>query len=229
MTQSEELRRLVDTIGPENIWRPICDGEGNLLVPGAGHRDESLPRNPPEHIDFSGKTVVDLGCNVGSFVCRAVQLGAARAAGVDIDSNLVRCAEILAKQEEVDNVEFRVGDFSSPPEEKYDVAMMFDIIGNATIGEGRMHAFLEIMEEWASNELLISLKPVCRAEKHFGRSAHEFRKIFPTDHMEGGDFYPVREAVDFLADRGWTLKSELPDGYEECGMKMLLHFVRDED
>ncbi|WP_147822354.1 class I SAM-dependent methyltransferase [Salidesulfovibrio onnuriiensis] len=226
MTRSEELRQLVEAIGVENIWRPICDDEGNMLVSGAGHEDESLPEAPPSHIDFQGKTVVDLGCNVGTFVCRAARLGARRASGVDIDSNLVRCAEILADQEGVDNVDFMVCDFNSPPEEKYDVAMMFDIIGNTTIGNGHMHRFMEIMEKWAGRELIISLKPVCRSNKHFGKSPEEFCELFPTCNMEGERFYPVREAVDFLGARGWELRTELPEDYERCGMKMLLHFVR---
>ncbi len=226
MTRSEELRRLVEAIGPGNIWRPICDDDGNMLVEGAGHDAESLPEAPPEHIDFSGKSVVDLGCNVGTFVCRAARLGARKAAGIDIDSNLVRCAEILAVQEGVDNVEFMVCDFNSPPEEKFDVAMMFDIIGNTTIGNGQMHTFIKIMENWAAKELIISLKPVCKARKHFHKTPQEFCELFPTENMDGECFYPVREAVDFLGGRGWELKTDLPEGYETCGMKMLLHFVR---
>jgi SAM-dependent methyltransferase len=223
---NEELRSLVREIGESEIWRPVRDSEGNLLAGGAGHRDESLPQSPPAHIDLRGKTVVDLGCNVGTFVRRAVRLGARRAAGVDIDSRLVRCAQIMAELDSVDNVEFMVCDFTSPPAEKFDVAMMFDIIGNTTIGSGKMHYFMDIMEDWASKELIISLKPLCRTPKHFRKTPQEFAEIFSTCHLEGECFYPVREAVDYLGGRGWRLLTDLPEGYERCGMKTLLHFVR---
>ncbi len=226
LTLSEELRTLVQEIGESEIWRPVLDGNGNLLAGGAGHRDESLPEHPPADIDFHGKTVVDLGCNVGTFVRRAAHLGASRATGVDIDSRLVRCAQIMTEQDGVDNADFMVCDFANPPARKYDVAMMFDIIGNTTIGRGDMHHFINLMEGWASNELVISLKPMCRTSRHFNKTPQEFADIFPTCHLEGERFYPVREAVDYLGGRGWRLLSELPDGYETCGMKMLLHFGR---
>lgn len=226
MALNEELRSLVREIGESEIWRPVRDFEGNLLAGGAGHCDESLPETPPAHIDLRGKTVVDLGCNVGTFVRRAVRLGARRATGVDIDPRLVRCAQIMAEQDSVDNVDFMVCDFTNPPEDKFDVAMMFDIIGNTTIGRGEMHYFMDIMEKWASNELLISLKPLCRTSKHFQKTPQEFAEVFPSCHLEGECFYPVREAMDYLGGRGWRLLTEFPAGYEECGMKMLLHFVR---
>lgn len=223
---TDELRALVHDIGPENIWRPVCDAQGYELVQGKGHCLESLPEVLPSHMNFQGKSVVDLGCNVGTFVCRAARAGAVRAVGIDCDERLVRCAQILASQDEEQGVDFMVRDFNDFPEEKFDVAMMFDIIGNTTIGAGKMHDFLQIMENWASSDLVVSLKPRCTCEKHFKMNAQEFSALFPSRHTDHKYFYPVREAVDYLGVRGWKLAHGLPDGHETSGMKTLLHFVR---
>lgn len=79
---------------------------------------------------FSGKTVLDLGCNNGYFTRLAMRYGATRAVGVD-DSDCILGARELAK-EEMPQAEFWQTSLDSPEFRKYcpvfDVVLLFSVI-----------------------------------------------------------------------------------------------------
>jgi tRNA (mo5U34)-methyltransferase len=70
--------------------------------------------------DFSGKTVLDVGCNAGYYSFVAKTRGARRVVGMDLDGHFVRQAQYLSTlleldvqflQEDVHNIDTRVGSF----------------------------------------------------------------------------------------------------------------------
>ncbi|MCH7576049.1 MAG: methyltransferase domain-containing protein [Candidatus Marinimicrobia bacterium] len=64
-----------------------------------------------EHVDVTGKSVLDLGCSGGFFSFSMAQR-ASSVVGVDADSELVETNNELAKSEGLDNLEFINGDIS---------------------------------------------------------------------------------------------------------------------
>lgn len=65
-----------------------------------------------DHIDFAGKQVLDIGCNVGFFCFQLAQKGA-RCWGLDHDANSLVIADSLKRIHGVDSVQFYTGRFSA--------------------------------------------------------------------------------------------------------------------
>jgi len=89
-----------------------------------GRRDDLIKRI--NHIDVKGKEVVDIGCNYGTSCFLALERGAKKVIGYDIDYNLIKSAT------KINNLfgykaEFEVKDFSKIQEVKGDVAFCFSV------------------------------------------------------------------------------------------------------
>ena len=80
---------------------PGCEG---LKV----HRPDSVKRWEmiSQHMDFNGKTVLDLGCATGYFSFQAAKSGAVSVVGVDHDPKAIEVCRVAAEVFNVKNVEF---------------------------------------------------------------------------------------------------------------------------
>src|SRR3972149_633004 len=58
-----------------------------------------------KHLDFSGKTVLDIGCNVGKFCFLANKAGA-KCIGIDIDADSINVANAYKKSNKLNNINF---------------------------------------------------------------------------------------------------------------------------
>ena len=63
-----------------------------------------------ESIDFKGKSVLDIGCNLGMFCQYAKQRGASVVYGYDVSEDMIRCAKEYANWKGIYDIEFIVTD-----------------------------------------------------------------------------------------------------------------------
>jgi len=64
MSIAEKMREIAARVGPEHVYRTVYDEELRVLVPGK----EDIKRDilaTLAGMDFTGKSVVDMGCDFG--------------------------------------------------------------------------------------------------------------------------------------------------------------------
>ena len=158
------IRRLLNALDPASVWRPVPAPDGSLLAPGDGCDTTDL-----EHyignLDVTGKSVADLGCNLGYFSFMVRRLGAARVLGLDCDQQIIRLAGQLASLHQLTDVEFRACDFlRQAPAAPCDMAMLIDFIGRQIISKGRVGLVAGAAKTWGAREIFFTLRPVYRLD-----------------------------------------------------------------
>lgn len=196
------VRERLAGLGPGRVWRPVPGPDGGLLARGAGP-DVGMLGAYVAGLDVAGKTVADLGCNLGFFSFLAARAGARQVLGCDIDPEVVAVARLLAALHGLGNVTFASLDFlAEPPEAPCDLAMFVDFIGRGIIAKGKLGAVAAAANAWARHEAFFTLRPV-----------YDLRDL-PLDPERLGALYPgtVRHGrfhtVEALAARlgpGWSL------------------------
>ena len=93
----------------ENYQSYYLDGEYIT-----GSRD-TLYRMAEMHIpeDLSNKSVLDLGCCLGSMCCESYKRGATRVTGIDFEKDYIECAKELANSNNF-NIRYSIGDMMKP-------------------------------------------------------------------------------------------------------------------
>lgn len=221
------LRQRLAALGPTRVWRPVPAPDGSLLAPGDGCDTADL-----EHyignLDVAGKSVADLGCNLGYFTFMAKRLGAASVLGLDIDPEIIAVAEELARLHQFADVAFLACDFlRQPPPVPCDMAMLIDFIGRQIISKGRVGVVAQAAKAWGRAELFFTLRPVYRLDD------------LPASPETLAAHYPgfVREGAFFLAETlaqalgpDWSMRyltnGSFAKGPEERRHKAALLFTR---
>ena len=102
-----------------------------------------------KHLDFSGKSVVDIGCGYGDLLIGLAKAGIERGLGVDLDPVRVECARKNARAEGVaDRLQFECADFVKEydTEDRFDLALSigsFEHILDPGVCLRRIHDLLE--------------------------------------------------------------------------------------
>lgn len=225
MSRNAELKMIVEEVGKELIWRPLYDFENHSLARGVGHDIDGID---PEFtaLDFRGKSVCDLGCNLGHFTFHARRNGAREVVGYDMEPKVIAGAKKLADLYGIDGVDFKVCNFAyEEPERTYDMGMLIDILGKINIAEGHLIAILKGLEKRCESEMLLTFRPVYFVERHLKMSESRFLELYPQARIENGLF----SLLDFVKDlftQDWEmtyLSKELP-GDEQY--KRTVFFVR---
>lgn len=79
---------------------------------------ESIFPNPP-----TGKTILDIGCNLGYYSLRAGLEGAKRVVGIDNHQPFIDDANRVKNELSLDNVNFECIDFMNYPVESFDIVL----------------------------------------------------------------------------------------------------------
>lgn len=104
------------------VYQSIWFG-GKEIVKG-GRDDMRKRMNLIRKEDIKGKTVVDIGCNLGAASFWAIENGAKGCAGIDVVPEGIDLANKIAEELKV-NCEFKVVDFGVPQVKNGDVAFCF--------------------------------------------------------------------------------------------------------
>jgi len=81
-------------------------------------------------VDFRGKTVLDLGCNIGYFCFKARESGAKKVLGIDIDAEVIEIARKLRDYKGLDCIEFICGDVEEMEYGARDITLLINMPHN---------------------------------------------------------------------------------------------------
>jgi ribosomal protein L11 methyltransferase len=224
MDHETRLKAILQSLPPGTAWRPVRDLAGNVLAEGTGLGEDGLSEYLPS-INFSGKTVCDLGCNLGYFSFMAARGGAVRVTGLDVDPLVVEGAGILAAMQGFDNMRFQVSDFlRQPPEELYDVVLVIDFIGRGTIVKGRLDAVLDSAAARAREKIVFTLRPVYPLEDLAGGAPGDLAKRYGDDFVHHGRFHLLDYVQNYLPDFAATQLT--PPGDPARRFKHAVKFIK---
>lgn len=225
MDKIRELKQIIQQAGEGAVWRPIFDHRQNLLVTGVGVEDDGLPADM-KGVDLENKSVVDLGCNFGHFTFWAGEQGAASVLGIDIDPAVIRGCRILQELRGSTNVAFLAGDITSLNEVgPFDVAMMIDFIGKEGVRTGLLVDFLDSLERLAGREMLVTIRPLYRIDKHLGNDRQGLLARYPSRFIDNNTFLALEYVRERFEDF-WQMRMVSTHHDPEGTSKETLHFIR---
>ena len=193
----QRLLDLLAEMGPENIWRDVYDAAGIRLA--RGHEDQRI--TAPEDfaaVDFQGKTVLDLGCNLGSYVFLAARGGAAQAMGVDSDPLAIRGCRLLAQMYSMDNTKFVCADFiEQPPGEQFDLVLLINFIGRRSLVKG-IQPVLDVCRRTTRESLILSVREKYHIQRGLRSSAAHLASLYGADYVQDEFFLATAFVRDYL-------------------------------
>ncbi len=139
-------------------WYQTIELSNGLVTPG--QFDTRLRIKFLEGIDFSDRTVLDLGCNSGQFCLYAKKQGARRVVGIDINHKRLGQARKLADLEALDIEYYEKGIFDINDFEPFDLVFCFAVLTEISDFFGA----LEIIKRLTGDQTYIELdlgKPLC--------------------------------------------------------------------
>ncbi|MCP4340822.1 MAG: class I SAM-dependent methyltransferase [Desulfobulbaceae bacterium] len=223
MDYTRELTRILDQLGPERIRRSVYDNDNQLLAQGiADDRDGTL--GDFDSVSFLGKTVVDLGCNLGNYSIFASQSGAECVLGIDLDKLVLQGSELLRDMQNVSNVDYVCLDFTSVSfDQRFDITMLIDFIGKGIISQG-LNRFLDATEKVTKETMLISARNHYRIEKYFNGDFDSLIELYSAEYIRDGRFYLVDYITDYFKKK-WK-PTILSKPSHHLGSKKTLCFQR---
>ena len=228
MDSLQQLEYIIQQVGPEKIWRPIHAPDNRKLADGVGDQADGLPQDLAR-IEFTGKTVADIGCNFGYYVFMAKKAGARHVTGIDIDARIIAGCRLLQKLHGVEGVSFMVADIGAADViGTFDTGMMIDFIGKTVVAAGLMDAFLNVLERLSQKEMIISVRPAYHVKKHLNTDAESLQRKYPGDHVHHEHFF----IIDYVRDRfspGWEMEIVSPASIPPGTKKETLYFKRRND
>jgi ribosomal protein L11 methyltransferase len=222
---TEKLSVHLAAMGDARVWRPVFSPDGTMLAKGSGPTPEALA-DYVSGVDFAGKTVVDLGCNLGLYSFMAARRGAVQVLGLDSDPGAVEGARMLAALHGLDNASFAVRDFlreSSP--EQADMVLVIDFIGRGVIAKGRLDAVLDSATRYARKEIVVTLRPEYPLRELPTMSADILERY--GSHIQGDTFKLASYAQERLGPK-WSSRTLHQGKVEGYALKAAFLFTRSE-
>ena len=225
MNFDTELAETVYRVGRQALWRPLDMVEALLASKDPGSVTEPLARSLCA-VDFTGKTVVDLGSNIGFYAFLAGICGAREVHALDYGPDIVRIGELLAARHGLERVRFLQTDFyGTLPAEDYDIALMLDIIGHNKVRKGRVDALMDTVMRYSGKELVVNVRPEYDVLSELGIEAEALRGLYPSEHLRGGRLY-LLEYLEARHGRSWEIRPLCSKDEMARQDKPAFHFTR---
>ncbi len=217
------LQSILANIDKSDIYRSVYDKEGKLLASGFTTVKQRLV-NDYCKVDFTGKSVVDLGCNFGFFTFLAARQGAKHVTGLDYLPKIVEGGQHLVAVLGYDNVSFRKFNIEKPDENiaKFDIAMLVDFFGKSNIRKQKIDGLLNFLKSLSDTELLLAFRPINRIEKDLKLTDAAFSRLYPARYISDGLFYLIDYINDNMADQ-WEMSAVSDYKGEISKDKLLFH------
>lgn len=227
MSLVDELKKIVEAVGQENVYRSIYDNQGNLILEGKEPIKDNLIAEF-SRVDFRGKSVIDLGCNFAFFSFLTKKLGASRVTGIDICQKIIEGCKLLSVIFEMSGVEFKVDNIEAPNIDynSFDIVMLIDYFGRGNIRKRKIEKILSDLSHMTRKEILLVIRPVLKVREQLRIETEELAKLYPGEYMKNNCFYLLDYVKDSLG-KDWRMNpiSPLPEQYSK--EKRLFQFVRE--
>ncbi len=225
MDKIEELKKILKTVGPRNIWRPVIVNGGQLLANGIGEMIDGLP-DDIRRVDFKGKTVVDLGCNFGYYSFMVRNAGARRVLGIDSDERVIRGCEIIKVLNGLDRVNFQTIDIIRAENiGPFEIGMMIDLIGKGMVRTGIAIDLLNSLEQLSEKEMLLTVRPRYHIKKNLQNDFPGLEEKYSGSYIQNTYFH----MLDYVRDRfesDWEIHPISPPNDPMTEAKQTLHFIK---
>jgi len=227
MSRFDPILEHVENLPFERIYRTIYDEELNVVVPGV----EPIVPEELEHfgrVDFTGKTVLDMGCNFGFFAFQARRQGAAHVLGVDCDEHALQGARIMQSIFGLDAIDFESADFDARPNplqgRLFDMAMLVEFIGKGYTRSGNVPRLLGFLETLSEKELLVSVRRDYHIRQELGLDEETVLALYPREYVGGGLLRLMDYVRDFFAPR-WQVDVISPpfEGHDKARKYLRFH------
>ncbi len=219
MDDRKELTTLLAQLGPERIRRSVYDNNNQLLAEGIADERDGHP-DDFSSIDFSGKSVVDLGCNFGFYSFLARQKGANHVVGVDLDDLVIQGCKLLQNINNITGVEFICSDFTAPSfSQLFDITLLIDFFGKGSIIKG-IDRYLDAIESITREVMIVSARNYYRIEKHFNGYLDTIIGLYSSDYVRNGKFYLIEYISEYFKEN-WELTILSPDDHDISSKKTL--------
>lgn len=219
MTCRQQIIQLLDDMGPENIWRPVYDDQGQLLADGHEDMRSTAPDDLAD-VDFQGRTVLDIGCNLGMYSFIARRRGAAGVVGMDSDPLAVRGCELLAQLYGLDKMRFCCADFIGlSGEDMYDIVQLINFIGRKSLVKG-IQPMLDVCRRSARTFLVLSIRCKYPIQSGLGVAPGYMAEKYGTKYVSGDIF----DAAAFVQDYLNVVCRQISPDYEDKTLKRTFLF-----
>ncbi len=216
----QKLNRLLQDIGPENIWRPVYDEQGYLLADGHEDMRDGAPADLAG-FDFHSRSVLDMGCNLGFYSFLARRLGASTVLGLDIDPLAIQGCCLLKELYSMDDIHFSCLDFTRFTSDKpFDVVLLINFIGKKSLVKG-IQPVLDICHRYAAESLIISSRCRYHIRRSLGVTPEYMSKKYGEKYVQAGWF----DTMLFLREYLDATLTRLSPDYDDTTLKrtFLLH------
>ena len=198
---TEKITAHLCRMGAGRVWRPVAGPYGHVLNCGSGP-DLTAMSAYVAGVDFAGKTVLDLGANLGLFTFMACRGGATWALGLDSDPDAVAGARMLAELHGLPNARFEVRDFLADESiPRADLVLVIDFIGRGVIVKSRLDTVLDAAVRLSRKEIFFTLRPEYPLSEL--RAPDHFLKRTYGRFIRDGRFY-LAEHVAARLGAGWS-------------------------
>lgn len=216
--EPSELRRHIQSLPTESVWRPVHDHRGILLRRGGGKFVDILAETL-DGVRLADRSVADLGCNLGAYSLLVAQNGAARVLGVDIDPKVIQGCRLLARDFGLGQAEFKVADFLKERlGETFDLCLLIDFIGRSVVAKGRLQDCVQAVACTARHELLLTLRPEYAARDELGCDPDQLARLYPGRFIRHGRFQVLEYVAESLGP-SWQLHTDRPGRFSKYNLK----------
>ncbi len=215
----QELVQLLQDMGQGNIWRPVYDECGQLLADG----HEDMRDTAPEDLavfDFQGRSVLDMGCNLGFYSFLVKRLGAGTVVGLDVDPQAIRGCSLLSKLYGQGDIFFTCIDFTDFTSDRtFDVVLLINFIGKKSLVKG-IQPVLDVCRRYAAECIIVSARCRYHIQRSLGVEPEFMRKKYGGKYVQGEWF----DTGHFLQDYLGADLSQLSPDYEDTTLKRTFLF-----
>ena len=206
-----EFYSVLDEVGKDKVWRPLAGHDGKIITNGVGHGIDGHEALLAK-LDFTGQSVVDLGCNFGHYVFMALDMGAASATGVDMDQGIVKGANILARIKNKPQAHFKTANMLAWDEsDRFDTALFIDILGKDNINAGHLDGMLDCLDMAARKRIFMSFRPRYYTRKHLGLTPEKLYEMYGRGTGDDGYFRLEDHVRERMESSGWSMECLSPD------------------
>ncbi len=225
LSVEKQLRPILDQIEYRDIWYPLYNDQGEPVIRGRDKYEEFYT-DLDRYIDFRGKAVIDLGCNLGHYSFLAARLGAARVVGLDINEKIIQACDILRDHLGLSQVEFKTADFlSAAPDYRYDIVIMIDYIGKNVINKFKLKKVLEAAESRSRKEILFTFHQAYTIRGKLKTAEENLIPFYTADFIRYGKFRVLDYVKHHFAGKG-QLTVFNPEKCDRPNFKQPVHFMR---
>ena len=222
-TDNTNLACCLKNLGPDRVWRSVQDNDGNLIFQGQGFLMDGMAQ--PSRINFTNKTVADLGCNLGYFSFQAHGEGAKMVHGYDEDAQVIQAANLLKKVRATPGIDFFCKNILSPPPQVYDIAMLIDIIGKQILVTGKLDSLLDGLARYASSMIILTARRFYRIKNDLKTTPEELASQYGTADIQANKFNLMDHIIRHYSAQWKFLELHEDDKKKPEHTKVMLRFV----